>query len=109
MEFACRLRGRTQPLATALFNGPWGNRCLFKALSHAIQHLFRTRSEPYPVERTLLATGILEAAMTSFARGDSRSRHRIWSSVCCDRFSRVAGRRGFVEDHHAPNGTARWI
>jgi hypothetical protein len=68
-NFACRLRGRTEPLATALFNGPWGNRCLFKALSHAIQHLFRTRSEPYPVERTLLATGVLEAAMTSFARG----------------------------------------
>ncbi len=68
-NFACRLRGKSQPVATALFNGPWGNRCLFKALSHAIQHLFRTRSAPYPVERTLLATGVLEAAMTSFAQG----------------------------------------
>ena len=68
-NFACRLRGRSQPQATAFYNGPWGNRCLFKALSHAIQHLFVTRSQPYPVERTLLATGVLEAAMQSFARG----------------------------------------
>jgi len=68
-NFACRLRGRTQPVATALYNGPWGNRCLFKALSHAIQHLFRTGTAPYPVERTLLATGVLEAAMSSFAQG----------------------------------------
>jgi len=66
-NFACRLKGDKKPRATMLFNGPWGNRCLFKALSHAIQHLFTTRKEPYPVERTLLATGILEAAVRSFA------------------------------------------
>ncbi|MFQ5733605.1 MAG: hypothetical protein ACE5KM_16840 [Planctomycetaceae bacterium] len=65
-NFACRLKGETRPRATMLFNGPWGNRCLFKALSHGIQHLFKTRRQPYPVERTLLVTGALEAAVRSF-------------------------------------------
>lgn len=64
-NFACRLAGRDEPLATAFFNGPWGNFNLFSALSHAIAHLFRTGRPPYPVERTLLVSGILDAAMHS--------------------------------------------
>lgn len=64
-NFACRLKGETAPRATAFINGPWGNRCLFKALSYAIQYLFRTRRQPYPVERTLLVSGALEAAVHS--------------------------------------------
>ena len=70
-NFACKIRGETKPRATALFNGPWGNRCLFKALSHSIQHLFRTGKEPYPAERTLLVTGILDAAVRSFSENRS--------------------------------------
>ncbi|HEX4149462.1 MAG TPA: hypothetical protein VHY20_10755 [Pirellulales bacterium] len=68
-NFACQLAGESQPRATALFNGPWGNRCLFRALSHAIQCAFCTGREPYPVERTLLTSGALEAAMRSHAAG----------------------------------------
>jgi len=68
-NFACRLRGETQPRATAFFNSPWGNRGLFKALSHAIQHLFIHRREPYPAERTLLTTGATEAVMRSYEAG----------------------------------------
>lgn len=67
-NFACRLRGRDEPLATAIFNSPWGNRGLFKALSHAIQHTFTTGRAPYPAERTLLTTGAVEAVMRSFER-----------------------------------------
>jgi hypothetical protein len=62
-NFACRLKGQNEPRAVAMFNSPWGNRGLFKALSHAIQHLFVERREPYPVERTLLVSGALDAAM----------------------------------------------
>jgi hypothetical protein len=62
-NFACRLKGDPKPQAFSHFNGPWGNRCLFKALSHAIQHLFITGQEPYPLERTLLTTGMTEAAV----------------------------------------------
>lgn len=68
-NFACRVKGEDRNRATALFNGSWGNRCLFKALSHAIQSLFVTGREPYPVERTLLAGGATEAAMKSLAAG----------------------------------------
>ena len=68
-NFACRLRGQPEPMATALYNGPWGNLNLFSALSHAIAHFFRTGKTPYPVERTLLASGILDAAMHSHHAG----------------------------------------
>ena len=68
-NFACRLQGNKQPQATSFYNGPWGNRCLFKALSHAIQYLFIQRKEPYPVQRTLLVSNVLDAAMTSHEQG----------------------------------------
>ncbi len=68
-NFACRVRGAKQPLATALYNGPWGNLCLFTALSNAIVQFFKTGKPPYPVERTLLVSGILDAAMHSHAAG----------------------------------------
>lgn len=68
-HFGCRLAGETKPHATSFYVGPWRNRNLFKALSYAIQTHFREWSTPYPVERTLLATGILDAAMESRVKG----------------------------------------
>ncbi len=68
-NFACRLKGDPQPKACMFFNGPWGNRNMFKALSHGIQHLFKTGSAAYPIERTLLTTGIVDAAMHSHHAG----------------------------------------
>ena len=67
-NLALRYKNQSEPQATAMFNGPWGNRCLFKALSHAIQRLFIDRAEPYPLERTLLSTGMTEAAVQSHAQ-----------------------------------------
>jgi hypothetical protein len=69
-HFACKLAGQAQPLATSFFVGPWDNRCLFKALSHAIQEHFRQKQVPYPVERTLLTTGIVAAGVESHYQGD---------------------------------------
>jgi hypothetical protein len=63
--FACRLAGKPEPMATKFYVGPWQNRNLFKALSHAIQTHFRTGHAPYPVERTHLVTGMLASAMDS--------------------------------------------
>jgi len=68
-DAALRIEGRQEPLATAIYNGPWGNRCLFKALSHSIQHLFITAQPPYPVERTLMVSGALDAAIRSHVAG----------------------------------------
>ncbi len=67
-NFACRLKGEDQLVSTAIFNSPWGNRGLFKALSHAIQQTFLTGQEPYPAERTLLTTGAVAATMRSYER-----------------------------------------
>ena len=63
-NFACRTAD-DKKYATAYNVGPWQNRNLFKALSHAIQDHFIHGRAPYPVERTLLVSGILEAAMRS--------------------------------------------
>ena len=68
-HFACRLAGQSDPLATSFYAGPWQNRNLFKALAHAVQTHFRERRAPYPVERTLLTTGALAAAMESRFEG----------------------------------------
>jgi hypothetical protein len=62
-NFACRLKGERKPRATNYYVGPWDNRNLFKALTHAIQHHFRTARAPSPVERTLLTTGLTDAFM----------------------------------------------
>jgi hypothetical protein len=48
--------------ATRFYGGPWENRNLFKALSHAIQSHFRGEEPHYPLERTLLTT-VMTAAM----------------------------------------------
>jgi hypothetical protein len=69
-NFACRIAGQAKPFATSFYVGPWQNRCLFKALAHAIQTHFRDGQSPYPLERTLLTTGLVEAGVESHARGD---------------------------------------
>jgi hypothetical protein len=68
-NFACRIQGTNEIKATRFFVGPWRNRYLFKAFSHAIQQHFIQGVAPYPVERTLLTTGILDAAMRSRRQG----------------------------------------
>ena len=68
-NFAAKVEGTGEPVATHFYVGPWDNRNLFKALSHAIQACFREKRAPYPVERTLLVTGVLDAAMDSRLAG----------------------------------------
>jgi hypothetical protein len=67
-NFACRLEGEDKPHAMSYYVGPWGNRCLFKALSHAIQTHFREGRAPYPIERTLLTTGLVAAGVESHSQ-----------------------------------------
>ncbi|MBI2809176.1 MAG: hypothetical protein HYX68_29690 [Planctomycetes bacterium] len=68
-NFACKYVGDARLRPTRFYNGPYGNRCLFMGLSHAIQDHFVNRRSPYPVERTLLTTGLTDAVMQSRAAG----------------------------------------
>jgi hypothetical protein len=70
-NFACRIKGDPNVKAMHYYVGPWRNRNLFKALSHAIQHMIHTSKPAYPVERTLLVSGVLDATMHSRAEGKS--------------------------------------
>lgn len=69
-NFACRLANESDPRVTRFYTGPWQNRGLFKALSHAIQTHIRQGRAPFPVERTHLVTGMLAAAMESRFEGN---------------------------------------
>jgi len=66
---ALKLKGDDRIQATHFYGGPWNNRGLFRALAHAIQQHFASGKPPYPLERTLLATGALDAAMHSRQEG----------------------------------------
>ena len=69
-NFACRLKGENDIRATHFYVGPWENRNLFKALCHAIQDHFVNRRAPYPVERTVMVSGMLDASMKSQHSGN---------------------------------------
>lgn len=67
--FAGSLAGREAPVATQFWlqeGKPFGH---FGRLCQAIERLVLEKKAPYPVERTLLTTGILDAAMHSRADG----------------------------------------
>jgi hypothetical protein len=66
-DFCCAVRLRNEPQpASCLFSlpPPPGARH-FDCLAGSIEKMLETGQAPYPVERTLLTTGILEAAMES--------------------------------------------
>ncbi|MCS7016160.1 MAG: hypothetical protein RMJ19_05510 [Gemmatales bacterium] len=63
--FVCKLRGQDKPLASHFYlenRRPFGH---FAYQLKAIEHMIHTGHPAYPVERTLLTTGILDAVMTS--------------------------------------------
>jgi hypothetical protein len=70
--FAARVKGKKEPIST-LFDlpAPPGAR-YFSALTWNIEKLFTTGKAPYPVERTLLTTTVLDFAMRSLAADGKR-------------------------------------
>jgi hypothetical protein len=63
--FACRQRGRDKPLSTHFYLQQPDPFAHFAYQLRAIDSLVHTGHAPYPVERTLLTTGILDAVMIS--------------------------------------------
>jgi hypothetical protein len=70
--FAARLRGRAEPLSTLFYLPPNPNVTYSAVLMSKVEEMFVTGKVPYPVERTLLTTGLLAAGMQSLAAGQKR-------------------------------------
>jgi len=70
--FAAKLRGRSEPLSTLFYLPPNPNVVYSAALMSKVEKTFSTGKPPYPVERTLLTSGLVAAGMQSLAGGQKR-------------------------------------
>jgi hypothetical protein len=70
--FAARLKGQAEPLSTLFYLPPNPNVVYSAALMSKAEEMFRTGKAPYPVERTLLTSGLVAAGMQSLAQGQKR-------------------------------------
>ena len=66
-SFAARLKGRQEPLSTLFYLPPNPNVTYSAALMSKAEETFLTGKAPYPVERTLLTSGLVEAGVRSLA------------------------------------------
>ena len=69
--FSARVGGRGL-IATQFFRSPVPNVAYSANLTAKIEQMFTTRAAPYPVERTLLTSGLFEAGVTSRAQLNQR-------------------------------------
>ena len=69
--FSARVAGQGL-IATQFFRSPAPNVTYSAALAAKIEQMFVTRTPPYPVRRTLLTSGLLEAALISRTRGNQK-------------------------------------
>jgi hypothetical protein len=67
--FAARLKGKTEPLSTLFYLPPNPNVVYSAALMSKVEEMFLTGKVPYPIERTLLTTGLVAAGVRSLADG----------------------------------------
>lgn len=67
-----RLKGESQPLSTLFHLPPNPNVVYSAALMSKAEEMFVTGKAPYPVERTLLTSGLVAAGMRSLAMGQKR-------------------------------------
>jgi hypothetical protein len=70
--FAARIKGQAEPLSTLFYLPPVPNVVYSAALMSKAEELFLSGKAPYPVERTLLTTGLVAAGMQSLASGQKR-------------------------------------
>jgi len=70
--FAARLKGQSEPLSTLFYLPPNPNVVYSAALMSKAEEMFTTGKPPYPIERTLLTTGLVAAACQSLTTGHKR-------------------------------------
>jgi hypothetical protein len=70
--FAAKLKGKVEPLSTLFYLPPNPNVTYSASLMSKAEELFLTGKPPYPLERTLLTTGLVEAGMKSLAANQQR-------------------------------------
>ncbi len=70
--FAAKLTGESQPVSTLFYLPPNPNVVYSAALMSKAEEMFVTGKAPYPIERTLLTTGLVAAAMKSLASDQVR-------------------------------------
>ena len=71
-NFAARLKGKAEPLSTMFYLPPNPNVTYSAALMSKAEETFLTNKSPYPVERTLLTSGLVAAGLKSLAAGQKR-------------------------------------
>ena len=75
-NFACRIDGRAEPFSTQMYLPmPPGRTTLanfFSPLTANIERLFTEKRSPYPLERTLLTTGLTAAGVESLYQKEQR-------------------------------------
>jgi hypothetical protein len=71
-NLAARLRGVPEIQSTQFLLTPEPNVTYSACLMHKVEEMFSTGVAPYPVERTLLVSGILESCLTSKVQGHVR-------------------------------------
>ena len=70
--FAARLKGEAEPLSTLFYLPPNPNVTYSASLMSKAEETFMTGKSPYPIERTLLTTGLVEAGVRSLGTGQKR-------------------------------------
>jgi hypothetical protein len=70
--FAARLKGNLEPLSTLFYLPPNPNVVYSAALMSKAEETFLTGKAPYPIERTLVTTGLVEACVRSLGTGQKR-------------------------------------
>ncbi len=71
-NFAARVKGSSQLWSTQFLLTPEPNVTYSACLMHKAREMFESGVAPYPVERTLLVSGILESCLTSKVRDHAR-------------------------------------
>jgi hypothetical protein len=69
---AIRLKGAKAPVSTQFFLSPIPNVTYSACLVNKIEEMFTTGIAPYPVERTLIVSGMLESCLTSKLQGHTK-------------------------------------